>query len=66
MEKIISEKFGCQIIKRDKKIFIRFDGGHIAIKMVEYEITQEEAEKAIFSERDAYEVILNIQNRNDK
>lgn len=56
MEKIISEKFDCQIIKRDKKIFIRFDEGHIAVKMVEYEITQGEAEKAIMSERDAYKL----------
>lgn len=64
MKKIISEGFGCQIIERDGKLFICFDGGHLAVKMTEYEITKEEAKKAMLSERDAYEVILNAQNRN--
>lgn len=64
MEKIISEKFGCQIIEKNNKLFIRFDNGHIAINMVEYLITEEEAKKAMVSEKSAYEVIVNIQNKN--
>lgn len=58
MEKVISDKFGCQVIKRGDRFFIRYDGGHIAVKMVEKEITTAEAEKAVISEEDAYEVIV--------
>ncbi len=63
MENIISDKFGCLIIERGKKIFMRYDSGDFASKMVESEITMEEAAKAIVSEKDALEVILIAQQR---
>lgn len=58
MEKIISDKFGCQIIERGDKTFIRYDNGQFASKMAETEITPEEAKKAMLSEDDAYKVIV--------
>lgn len=58
MDKIISDKFGCQIIKRGYRFFIRYDGGHFAVKMVEKEITSEDAERAMISEQEAYKVIV--------
>ena len=57
-EKIISEGFGCQIIAKENKLFIRYDGGHFAVKMVDAEITPEEAKTAMLSEEDAYKVIV--------
>jgi hypothetical protein len=63
MEKIISEKFGCRIVKRNEKYFIQYDNGQSASWMVENEITKDEAEKAILSEEFAYEVILAAQKR---
>lgn len=66
MEKIISEKFDCKIIERDEKLFIRFDEGHFVVKFVEYEINQEEAEKAMESEKGAYQVILAAQSRKSR
>lgn len=58
MENILSNKFGCSIIERGKKFFMRYDSGDFASKMVESEITKEEAAKALVSEKDALEVIL--------
>ncbi len=58
MEKIISDKFGCQVIERNRRLFIRYDGGHIAVKMMEVEITEEEAKRAVLSEEEVYQVIM--------
>lgn len=66
MENIISDKFGCLIIERGKKIFMRYDSGDFASKMVESEITMEEAAKAVVSEKDALDVILKTQQRECK
>ena len=63
MEEIIFEGFGCQIFNRQNKFFIRYDGGEIAVKMTENEITEEESKRAMLSEKDAYEVILQAQKR---
>ena len=62
MEKIVSENFGCQIVEKEDKIYIRYDSGTAASKIIENEITQEDAKKAMLSEKDAYEVILKAQN----
>jgi hypothetical protein len=63
MEKIISDKFGCQIIERENKIFIRYDSGQSASKMMETEITYEEAKLAMLSEDDAYKIIVTASKR---
>jgi len=66
MERIISDKFGCQVIEREKLFFIRYDNGQSASKMVESEITSEEAVKAMLSEDDAYQVIVAAIKREKK
>jgi hypothetical protein len=65
MEKLISEAFGCKIIGRNGKLFIQYDNGQSASWIVENEISQEEAQKAILSEQDAYEVIIKAEKRGD-
>ena len=62
----VFEGFGIEILKRDNHLFVRYDAGHFAVKMVEAEITEYEAQKAQKSERDAYEVILETQKRTRK
>lgn len=57
-EIFVSEGFGCKIVKREDKIFIQYDNGQSASWIVENEITVDEAEKAMQSEKDAQEVIL--------
>lgn len=65
-EKIIAEGFGCQIIKRESKLYIKYDNGEAVSKMVENEITSEEAKKAMMSDKDAYQVIIEAQRREGK
>lgn len=63
MEKIVSEGFGCKIIERDSKFYIQYDSGQAASCLVESEITVEEAKKAMISSQDAYQVIIDAQER---
>lgn len=63
MEKIVSDKFGCKIVEKNKKLFIRFDEGHFNVKFVDYEVSKEEASLAMKSEQDAYKVCLEAQQR---
>lgn len=63
-EEVISESFGCKIVKRKDKLFIQYDNGQSVSWIVENEITFAEAEKAKVSEKDAYEVILRAEKRN--
>ena len=63
MEKSIFEDFGIEIMKRNNKYFIQYDAGELAVVMVEAEITEEEAKKAMISEKDAYEVLLICKKR---
>ena len=66
MEKIINDKYGCQIINRNNKLYIKFDEGEIAIKYAEYEISYEESIEAMESEELAYRVCLRAQLRNSE
>jgi hypothetical protein len=63
MEKVIAENFGCKILERDSKIYIQYDNGQAASWIVENEITNEEAKKAMECAECAYEVILIAENR---
>ena len=64
MEKRIFEGFGCTIIERDGKFFVRYDSGESSgSRTVENRITSDECTKAMKSERDAYEVILTADRR---
>ena len=65
MRKIVKECFNSQIIENGDKLYIRFDEGHFDIKWVEYEITKEESDKAMKSEKDNYQICLNGQQRNN-
>ena len=64
MEKIISDKFGCKIVEKNNRLFIRFDEGHFNVKFVDYEVSEAEASRAMKSEQDAYKVCLEAQQRN--
>ncbi|MCP3779090.1 hypothetical protein UY416_12520 [Paenibacillus polymyxa] len=59
---ILFANYGINIIRRDGGIFIIFDAGGIVVQMIEIEITEEESLKAQKSERDAYELIIKLQN----
>ncbi|WP_328800441.1 hypothetical protein T3H97_17880 [Paenibacillus sp. LX16] len=63
---ILFAKYGINIIRRDGGIFISFDAGGIVVQMIEIEITEEESLKAQKSERDAYELIIKLQNEKER
>lgn len=63
MDEIVFTGFFVEIIRRAGKLFIRYDSGEIVSKILEDEITEEEAIKAQKSERDAYEVLLECERR---
>ncbi len=63
MEKIIFKEFGCEIIEKGGKKYVRYDSGGSASRMEEIEISNSEFEKFKLSEKDAYEVILKAQKR---
>ena len=62
--KKVFEGFGCEIIDQNGELYICYDSGQSAGgKLLENKITSLEAEKAMKSEKDAYEVILKAQKR---
>jgi hypothetical protein len=63
---LIIEKYGCKIIRRDGKFFVRADERHFVVQEAEYEISKQQAEKIMVSEQDAYEVLLSLQNEREK
>lgn len=63
MEESIFEDFGIEIVKRNQHYYVQFDAGELAVVMVEAEITEDEANKAMLSEKDAYEVLITCQKR---
>ena len=64
MRKILFDKFGRQIIQDENKLLCRFDGGGIVSVFYEYEITSEEAEKAMRSLQDFNEILKIVMARN--
>jgi hypothetical protein len=60
---IIFSDFGIEISKEDGRYLLNFDEGELVPKFRTIEVTFEEAEKAMLSPKDAYEVIIAIQNR---
>lgn len=61
MDSIVFSGFGCTILCRDGRYFIRYDSGGIASWLLENEISTADVEKAMKSEKDAYEVILSAE-----
>jgi hypothetical protein len=50
--------YGIEIFKTDEKYFLKYDSGEIVSKLIEIEISEEDAIRAQLSEIDAYHVIL--------
>ena len=65
MGNVIFSDFGCTILRRDGRYFIRYDSGEIASWLLENEISAANAEKAKKSEEDAYEVILSAERERE-
>ena len=63
MEDIEYEGNGFHLVKRDGKLYIRYDNGHLVTKVEDHPITPEEGELAKQSEAEAYKVILAAQKR---
>ncbi|MBD3586429.1 hypothetical protein HHX48_11830 [Salinimonas sp. HHU 13199] len=58
----IFSNYGCEILEREGRFFIRFDSGQSAgASSIEKEISHEQMQKAKVSEQDAYEVILRLE-----
>lgn len=63
MNESVFSGFGIDIVRRDGHLFILFDAGGMSVDDREAEITQEEAEKAIRCEKDAYELLLSFERQ---
>ncbi|AUX95365.1 hypothetical protein [Mixta gaviniae] len=63
MKNIIFTKYGIDIIKDEEKYYIKYDSGDLSGKEKESEISEEEALKAMVGPQEAYEVIIETQNR---
>ena len=62
MDEIIFSDFGVEILKRREKLFVRYDGGELVVKLVEHEISEAESPQIQASEEDAYKVIVRLQS----
>lgn len=60
---VIFSDYGIEISIENEKYFLSYDEGELVPKFRTIEITREEAEKAQLSPKNAYEVIINFQNR---
>ena len=61
MKTKIFEDYGCVVTSEDGQLFVYFDSGQSSgSKYLRGRIDQEMYEKLIKSEKDAYEVILNL------
>lgn len=57
-ESIVFEGYGMTLLRRNGQFIIRYDAGELVDKIEEIEVSEQEAQRAMRSERDAYEVIL--------
>jgi hypothetical protein len=62
MDEIIFSDFGVEILKRREKLFVRYDGGELVVKLVEHEVSEAESAQIQTSEEDAYKVIVRLQS----
>ncbi|NJM24266.1 MAG: hypothetical protein HC859_00720 [Bacteroidia bacterium] len=62
-ENILKDYGWCQVITRDDKYILRFDRGGVAVKMTEYPVSKQEADKALIDQLQAEKVIIEIQKR---
>ena len=64
MSDVLFNGYGIQVVTRNGKYYIRYDGGHLISQTVELEIDQIGADKATRSEKDAYDVIMDAKRKN--
>ena len=50
--------YGIRVLKREGRLYVEYDAGGTAVQIREVEVTEAETEKAMKSERDAYEVLI--------
>jgi hypothetical protein len=61
MSDIILKDYGwCQVIQRNDKYIIRYDGGDVTVKMMEEEINKTQFERAMLNQNEAEQVITDI------
>lgn len=63
MDEPVFEDFGIEIFRRGGLLFVRYDAGHIAASIREDPISEAEAQQAMQSEDQAYQMLLALQNR---
>lgn len=61
MEERIFCDYGIEVFFRDGRYYIRVDSGEIASRIIELEVSEEDAKRAQLSENDAYHVIIENQ-----
>jgi len=62
-EDVVSDHFGVEVIHKDGKYFLKYDGGELAVNMKISEVSKNEAEKSQASPTDAYQTLLACQRR---
>jgi hypothetical protein len=65
MDKLVFSCSGIEVFSRAGKLHVRWDAGGIVTQMREAEISAAEADRLRKSERDAYEVLLDVDRRNN-
>jgi hypothetical protein len=64
-EKILKDYGWCQIIQRETEYIIRYDGGGIAIHMMNEKISKSQADKALINQYEAEQIVKEIlRNKN--
>ena len=66
MNDLLFSDYGIEVRRRDGRFFIRYDAGKVAVQMREDEISEEEFLSVQQSEKDAYGVLLRVQQRTTK
>ena len=62
-ENQIFEGYGIIVLKRAEQFFIRYDAGEIVVQIKEVEVSERQAIKAQEGEQDAYDVLLEVQQK---
>jgi hypothetical protein len=62
METILEDE-GIELLKEQSRYFLRFDAGELAVKMLDLEITEAEANSIVQDANNAYDIIIGYQNK---
>lgn len=66
VENQIFEDYGIILLKREGKFFIRYDAGEIVVQFEEVEVTERQAIRVQQGEQQAYEVLLEVQQKQNR